>query len=63
LTIFLRLDTLSTMVECTRRKYPTEAAAKKAIWAMRLNRKGFADEITPRYCPTCKAWHTVRKDS
>jgi len=49
---------------CRVKAYPSEEAARRAIWAMKQNRLTFAENLKPKKCETCSAgreevWHTV----
>jgi hypothetical protein len=49
---------------CRVKAYPSEEAARRAIWAMRQNGLRFADNLKPKKCEPCSAgrediWHTV----
>jgi len=45
---------------CRVRKYKTEDAAKRVLWAIKQNGR-LDDSFTVKYCDLCFAWHIVRK--
>jgi hypothetical protein len=44
---------------CTRKPYESEQAAQRALWAMKINQRPYADGLHVAGCK-CGMWHIAR---
>ena len=42
------------------RRYTSRVVAERVLWAMRINRRAYADGLRVVWCGDCQAWHLRR---